>query len=242
MRADVAIQATGLTQRYGAREVLRNVTLVVPHDGVFCIFGPNGAGKSTLLRLLDLLELPTEGEITINGQRATPELRPALRRRMAMGFQSPYLYRSSVGANVAYGLHVRGMPRRERAVRVTKTLERLGALELLRLPAWRLSGGEGQLINVARALAVEPEILFLDEPTANLDPGNAGRVEALIREYAESHTIILVTHNLFQARRLARHSAFLFDGRLIEQGPAVEVLNLPRDERTAAFISGEIPG
>jgi tungstate transport system ATP-binding protein len=242
MNAGTAIQAMGLRHRYAEREIIRGISLDIPRGGVFCIFGPNGAGKSTLLRLLDLLETPAEGAITVDGHRVTPDARQGLRRRMAMAFQTPYLFRATVAANVAYGLRVRGAVRRERRARVAKALELSGASGLARLPAWRLSGGEAQLVSIARALAVEPEILFLDEPTANLDPANAGRVEALIREYAASHTVVLVTHNLFQARRLSQHAAFLFDGQLIEQGPAVEILNLPRDERTAAFISGEMPG
>lgn len=242
MAAELAIRARGLSHRYGAREVLKQVNLDIPRGGVFCIFGPNGAGKSTLLRLLDLLETPAAGEIVIAGERATADLRPALRGRMAMAFQSPYLFRASVGANAGYGLRVRGWPRRERRARVREALEQVGALGLAREPAWRLSGGEAQLVSIARAIAVRPEILFLDEPSANLDPRNAGRVEALIREYAAASTVVLVTHNLFQARRLAQRGAFLHEGELIEQGPAEEILNLPRDPRTAAFISGEMPG
>ena len=242
MARELAIDARGLGHRYGAREVLRNVNLQVPRGGVFCIFGPNGAGKSTLLRLLDLLETPTEGRIIVAGVEALPEVRPALRRRMATAFQSPYLFRASVEANAAYGLRVRGRPRRERGDRAREALERVGAISLLRLPAWRLSGGEAQLVSIARALAVQPEILFLDEPTGNLDPPNAGRIEALIREYAAANTVVLVTHNLFQARRLAHYAAFLHQGELIEQGRAEDILNLPRDDRTAAFISGEMPG
>jgi len=174
--------------------------------------------------------------------RATPDARPLLRRRMAMAFQSPYLFRASVGANVAYGLRVRGWPRRRRREQVREALEQVGALDLIRLPAWSLSGGQAQLVSIARALAVRPEILFLDEPSANLDPANAERVERLIREYAAASTIVLVTHNLFQVRRLADRAAFLYEGELVEEGPADEILNLPRDDRTAAFISGEMPG
>jgi len=242
MGAEFAIQAQGLSQRYGGREVLRNVSLEIPRGGVFCIFGPNGAGKSTLLRLLDLLETPAAGAVIVGGSRATAEMLPALRRRMAMVFQSPYLFRSSVGANAAYGLRARGSPRRDRRARAREALERVGALDLIREAAWRLSGGEAQLVSIARALAVEPEILFLDEPTVNLDPRNAARVEALVREYAAASTVVLVTHNLFQARRVAQRGAFLHEGEIVEQGPADEILRAPRDSRTAAFISGEMPG
>jgi len=242
---EYAIQVRGLTQRYGVREVLSNITLDIPRGGVFCVFGPNGAGKSTLLRLLDLLETPAGGEVVIGGVRATTGAAPALRRRMAMVFQSPYLLRASVSANVAYGLRVRGWSRRQRRTRVREVLEQVGACDLMRRPAWGLSGGEAQLVGLARALAVKPEVLFLDEPEANLDPQNASRIEAVVREHAAAHTVILVTHNLFLARRLAAttsRAAFLYDGQLIEQGPAEDILNLPRDERTAAFISGKMPG
>jgi len=242
MGADLAIQVRGLTHRYGLREVLHNVSLDIARGGVFCIFGPNGAGKSTLLRLLDLLETPASGEIIILGARATPSLRPALRRRMAMAFQSPYLFRASVGANVAYGPRVRGWPRRERGARAREILEQVGALDLIRRPAWRLSRGEAQLVSMARALAVQPEILFLDEPSTSLDPPNAGRVEALIAEYAAGSTVVLVTHNLFQARRMAHRAAFLHEGEIVEQGMADQILTAPRDRRTIAFISGEMPG
>jgi len=242
MGAESAIAARGLCHRYGAREVLRNVSLDIPRGGVYCVFGPNGAGKSTLLRLLDLLETPAAGAVIIGGQAATADARAALRRRMAMAFQTPYLFRASVGANTAYALRVRGWPRRERRARVRETLERVGAAGLVREPAWLLSGGEAQLVSIARALVAQPEILFLDEPSANLDPPNAAGVEALIADYATAHTVVLVTHNLFQARRLAQRAAFLFDGELVETGAADEILNRPRDPRTAAFISGEMPG
>ncbi|UCH36409.1 MAG: ATP-binding cassette domain-containing protein, partial [Armatimonadota bacterium] len=158
MAGDLAIRARGLTRRYGTREVLRDVTLDIPRGGVFCVFGPNGAGKSTLLRLLDLLETPDQGEIIISGIRAAPDARPALRRQMAMAFQSPYLLRASVGANVGYGLRARGCPPRRRKERVREVLERVGALPMAREPAWKLSGGEAQLVSIARALAVEPGI------------------------------------------------------------------------------------
>ena len=242
MQGEVAIWARGIAHRYGARVVLRDVSLDIPRGGVFCVLGPNGAGKSTLLRLLDLLEAPAAGKILIGGARVTPEARSEMRRRMAMAFQSPYLLRASVGANTAYGLRVRGWSRRDRRARVREALEQVGAFDLVRQPAWGLSGGQAQLVSIARALAVRPEILFLDEPTANLDPSNAGRIEALVREYAAANTVVLVTHNLFQARRLADRAAFLYEGELIEHGPADEILNLPRDARTAAFISGEMPG
>jgi tungstate transport system ATP-binding protein len=242
MAAELAIQARGLSHRYGAREVLHNVSLDIPRGGVFCIFGPNGAGKSTLLRLLDLVETPAGGEIMIGGARVTPSLRPALRRRMAMAFQSPYMFRASVGANVTYGLRVRSWPRRQRGARAHEVLEQVGALDLIRQPAWRLSRGEAQLVSMARALAVRPEILFLDEPSTSLDPSNAGRIEALIAEYAARSTVVLVTHNLFQARRLAHRAAFLHEGAIVEHGIAAEILSAPRDRRTIAFISGEMPG
>lgn len=240
--AEFVIQARGLVHRYGAREVLRGINLDIPRGGVFCLFGPNGAGKSTLLRLLDLLELPSVGEVIIDGVRATADARTPLRRRMAMAFQSPYMLRAGAGANVAYGLRVRGWPPRRRRERVREALQQVGALDLIRQPAWSLSGGQAQLVSIARALAVGPQILFLDEPSANLDPSNAERIETLIREQAAASTVVLVTHNLFQVRRLADHAAFLYDGRLIEAGTAREILNAPHDDRTAAFISGEMPG
>jgi tungstate transport system ATP-binding protein len=242
MVGELAIEARALSHRYGAREVLRNLSLQVPRGGVFCIFGPNGAGKSTLLRLLDLLETPTQGRVIVGGVEAVPDARLALRRRMATAFQSPYLLRASVEANAAYGLRVRGQSHRKRRELARAALEAVGALQLRRLPAWKLSGGEAQLVSIACALAAHPEILFLDEPTGHLDPPNAGRIEALIRQYAAANTVVLVTHNLFQARRLAHYAAFLHQGELIEQGRAQDVLNLPRDDRTAAFISGEMPG
>jgi tungstate transport system ATP-binding protein len=224
---------------YGDRTVLSVGHLAVSEHEALVIVGPNGAGKSTLLRLLNFLEPPGRGEIRFHGQLIAHPAPLDLRRKVTTVFQRPTLLSRSVSDNIAYGLRVRG---REPKEPTRMLVDRLALQGLERAPATRLSGGEAQRVALGRALAVEPEVLLLDEPTANLDPYNLGLVEGLIQELRAERrcTLIVVTHNVFQARRLADRVAMLHEGKLIEVAEAAEFFDHPRDARAAAFVRGEL--
>ena len=245
MSAPPLYELRALQQRYGDRRVLALEVLTVERGERLAIVGPSGAGKSTLLRLLNFLEAPTTGAIIFDGQPVPVEAPLALLRRVTTVFQRPILLNQSVYANVAYGLKLRGavLPRRWPADdRVSTALERVGLTQLARSPARQLSGGELQRAALARALVLAPEVLLLDEPTANLDPYNVGLIEAIVREQNQAHgaTVVLVTHNVFQARRLATRVGLLLEGKLIEIGPTAQFFDAPRDPRTTAFVRGEM--
>jgi tungstate transport system ATP-binding protein len=232
----------GVQQAYGAsppRVVLDVEALEVAAGEILAVVGPSGAGKSTLLRLLNFLEPPSAGTLTFDGAVVPPNPPLALVRRVTTVFQRPVMLSGSVWDNVAYGLRLRG---RAPEPAVSAVLERVGLAALARHPASKLSGGEMQRTALARALVLEPEVLLLDEATANLDPYNVGLIETIVRDQnqARGTTVVLVTHNVFQARRLAHRAAFLLGGRLIEAGPAETFFSAPRDPRTAAFVRGEM--
>jgi tungstate transport system ATP-binding protein len=234
---------TGVQHIYGARTVLRIPSLTIQQGEIFALVGPSGAGKSTLLRLLALLEAPSRGQVSVclNGRQVTySTASTADRRQLAMVFQRPALLSRSVRANVAYGLRVRG--EHDGHTQIDAVLERVSLSHLAKARPRTLSGGEAQRVAVARALILEPHVLLLDEPTANLDPFNVRLIESLVREQHDQYgsTIVLVTHNIFQARRLATCVAFVLDSELIEAAPVEAFFTRPHDERTAAFISGEL--
>ena len=232
-----------IEHRYGARTVLRLPSLDVYQGETLALVGPSGAGKSTLLRLLGLLEAPAEGSLTIDLDRRSVDFRVATvndRRQIGMVFQRPLLLTRSVRANVAYGLRVRG--RHNENEQIEAMLEWVDLLRLADVPAHTLSGGEIQRVALARALVLEPRILLLDEPTANLDPANVRIIETLLREQRERYrtTTVLVTHNVFQAKRLATRIAFLYDSEMVETLATEQFFTAPQDERTQAFVSGEM--
>ncbi|MCY4284583.1 MAG: ATP-binding cassette domain-containing protein [Thiotrichales bacterium] len=201
------------------------------------IMGANGAGKSLLLRLLHGLIQPTAGEVLWQGQ----PLDRAGRRGQAMVFQRPVMLRRSVIANLRFALAVRGMSRTERATREAAAIERARLSDLADRPARVLSGGEQQRLAVARALAGAPRALLLDEPTTSLDPASTHAIEQQIHEAHESGvTVVLVTHDIGQARRLGDDLIFLHAGRVVEAGPAPEVLDAPRSEAARAWREGRL--
>jgi len=213
---------------------------IVPGE-IIALVGPSGAGKSTLLRLLNFLESPTEGCIEYRGRPfdARNPMPLALRREVTTVFQRPLLLSRSVRDNVAYPLHLRGRNGQER---VDEALERVGLLPLARQAARTLSGGEAQRVALARALVVEPTVLLLDEPTANLDPYNVGVIEEIVQQLNAERgtTLVLVTHNVFQARRLASRVVFLLNGSVVEVADKEQFFAAPRDPRTAAFVRGDM--
>jgi len=208
---------------------------------VLGVVGPSGAGKSTLLRLLNFLEVPDGGRLTFQGRQVHEGGVPlATRRQVTTVFQRPVLLSSSVVRNVAYGLRLRGM--RDGRQEVEQVLARVGLADLARAPARTLSGGEAQRVALARALILHPVALLLDEPTANLDPYNVGLIEDAVRSMnrEEGTTVVLVTHNIFQARRLAHRVALLLGGRVVEATNVPDFFDNPRDPRTDAFVRGEM--
>lgn len=235
-------QLQELGKTYDGKQVLQVDRLDLYRGEILAVVGPSGAGKSTLLRMLNFLEAPTDGAIRFLGVECTA-LRPAslaLRRRVTTVFQQPVLLNRSVWANACYGLRLRG--ERDASDKVKMALEQVGLSALAHRRARTLSGGEAQRVALARAMVLEPDVLLLDEPTANLDPYNVGLIEDLVRSLNEEHgmSFALVTHNIFQARRLAHRVALLLDGRIVEVADVETFFTSPRDPRTAAFVRGEM--
>lgn len=225
--------------------ILTGINFSVARGDVFALMGPSGGGKTTLLRLLNLFMTPWQGRILLEGvdlPRLTGKERLVLKRRMAMVFEEPALFNTSVAANIAYGLKVRHKKRATINNAVQEMLALIGLQKIARKSALLLSRGEAQRVALARAMIVRPEILFLDEPTANLDPHNVSRIEELIRTVNERFgtTIVMATHNMGQARRIATTVGFLYDGQLVEWGDTQTLFTAAADERTTAFISGEL--
>jgi tungstate transport system ATP-binding protein len=233
---------SGLTKAYGERVVLNIDALDIGRGEIFALVGPSGAGKSTLLRLLNFLEAPTEGSIEFDGVVYRPggEMSLELKRRVTMVFQRPLLLDRSVWDNVTYGLRLRGQ--RNASQQVVEALEEVGLAHLTKQRARTLSGGEAQRVALARAIVLRPEVLLLDEPTANLDPYNVGLIETIARRINEQHktTLVLVTHNVFQAKRLATRVALLLDGKVIEAAETERFFASPADPRTSAFVRGDM--
>src|SRR5882672_3416243 len=221
--------------------LVRDVTLVngislqVDAGAPTVLVGPNGAGKSTLIRLAMGLIAPTSGRITWGGRAETDG------RRRAMVFQRPVMLRRSVAANVGYALAASGVPRRMRHDLVAGLLARVGLAQLADRPARRLSGGEQQRLALARALARDPQILVLDEPTASLDPAATKAFEDILRDVAQSGVkIVMATHDLGEARRLAGEIVFLLRGRVHECAPAETFFTAPATPEAAAFVRGDL--
>jgi tungstate transport system ATP-binding protein len=221
----------------GGRTILSGVDLVLAAGPRTVILGPNGAGKSVLARLCHGLLAPTQGVI----RWAHPEV-PGAPRRQAMVFQRPVLLRRSVLGNLLFALRVAGAPRNERDLRARSALVSVGLADYASHPARVLSGGEQQRLALARAWMLRPEVLFLDEPTANLDPGATREIESIIDSIHASGTkIVMITHNLGQARRLADEILFLDRGRIVERSPVERFFHAPATAEADAFLKGELP-
>ena len=230
----------GVQHHYGSRQVL-DVTKLAIHQGeIFALVGPSGAGKSTLLRLLNFLEWPGAGRFSFAGQPVTNTLPLTEKRRVVAVFQKPGLLNRTVAANIGYGLGLRGrvLP----PALLQAWLERLGLTSLAHQSAHLLSAGEAQRVALARALVLEPDVLLLDEPTANLDPYNVGLIERIVREeqVRTGMTVVLVTHNVFQARRLAHRVGLLLEGRLVEVNTTEDFFTRPQTGVATAFVRGEL--
>ncbi|MDO9534414.1 MAG: phosphate ABC transporter ATP-binding protein [Bacillota bacterium] len=240
---DIILEVKNLSKVFD-KEVLNIKKLSFRRGKVYGIIGPSGSGKSTFLRLVNLLELPTKGKIYFKGEDISMNGRTDIpaRREMTLVFQKPLLFRTSVEENIAYGLKARRFTKEEIKARVETLLEKVGLRDFAGRHAGTLSGGEAQRVALARAVAFEPALLLMDEPTANLDPSNVELIERLIMDLNRNTdmTIVMVTHNIFQARRVAQDVIFLHEGRIVEMGATEKMFTSPQDPRTRAFVDGRM--
>ncbi len=221
----------------GGRTIIDRVSLNIEAGPRSIVLGPNGAGKSVLMRLCHGLLAPTAGRVLWNN----PE-RPGEPRRQAMVFQRQVMLRRSALANITYALKLAGVPSKDRDAQAWAALERVGLADLAKRSARVLSGGEQQRLALARAWSLKPEVLFLDEPTASLDPGATAEVERIIEAIHEAGTkIVMSTHNLGQARRLGDEVLFLYEGQIKERAPVERFFTAPASAEAEAFIKGELP-
>ena len=239
---DFVYRLQNVSKEYEGRRVLQVESLKIRRGEVFALVGPSGAGKSTLLRLLNFLEPPTTGRIRFLDVEfsANQPMPLKYRRRVTTVFQRPILLNRSVQANVGYGLGLRG--RRNASLEIEKALEQVGLGHVIRQRARTLSGGEAQRVALARAIVLQPDVLLLDEPTANLDPYNVGLIEEIVTNLNRERgtTLVLVTHNVFQAKRLAHRVALMLDSQIVEVAGVEAFFESPHDPRTAAFVRGEM--
>jgi len=249
--ARLQLETARLTALYGRRAVVKDVSIPFPTHTVTAVIGPSGCGKSTFLRCLNRMHELSEGgwvtgKVLLDGQDIyDPGVDPVqLRRRIGMVFQRPTPFPTmSIYDNVAAGLRVNGRrPRGALDAAVERALQQAAlwdeVKDRLRASAIALSGGQQQRLCVARALAPEPEVLLLDEPTASLDPTGTQRIEELCHELKRRYTIVIVTHNLQQAARVSDYTAFFYLGELIELGRTEELFTSPAKEQTEAYITG----
>ena len=221
----------------GGRSIIDGVSAEIAAGPATIILGANGAGKSVLMRLMHGLLRPTSGEIAWHAQG--PE---RLRRGQAMVFQRPVMLRRSAFANILYALDLAHVPAAGREQQAMDALREVGLADVAHRPARVLSGGEQQRLALARAWALHPEVLFLDEPTANLDPGATREIENVIKAFDASGTkIVMSTHNLGQARRLGDEVLFIHQGRLVECAPMDRFFKQPASPEAVAFLKGELP-
>jgi phosphate transport system ATP-binding protein len=237
---------SNLSFYYGSKQALFGINLEVPANRVTALIGPSGCGKSTFLRTLNRLQetlrhTRMEGEILLDGQNILGMDVVKLRRRVGMVFQRPNPFPKSIFENVAYGLRVNGWKGNlheavERSLRRAALWDEVK--DQLHKSAYALSGGQQQRLCIARALAVDPEVLLLDEPCSALDPVTTAKIEELLFQLKESCTLIIVTHNMQQAARASDLTAFLLEGKLIEFSETPKLFTTPADPRTEAYITG----
>ncbi len=247
---DPIVRAQDLRLFYGKSEALHGITMDFPRFQATALIGPSGCGKSTLLRCLnrmnDLIEdVHTTGQILLEGQDITdPTLDVIeLRRRVGMVFQRPTPFPKSIYENVAYGLRIAGVRDRSVLDGVVESSLKRAALwdevkDRLRESALGLSGGQHQRLCIARAIAVDPQIILMDEPCSALDPRSTARIEDLIDELRGEYTIIIVTHNMQQAARVSDYTAFLYEGTLVEVGETTKLFTTPQKKETEDYITG----
>lgn len=247
--ADVKMRTRNVNLHYGDFHALKHVNLDIPEHEVTALIGPSGCGKSTFLRCLnrmnDLIEgCRVEGEILLDGIDVYRDLDPALLRcRVGMVFQHPNPFPMSVYDNVAYGPRAHGIRKRADLDRIVEQSLRDAAVwdelkDRLDANGLGLSGGQAQRLCIARALAITPDVLLMDEATSALDPFSTAKVEQLVAELKDRYTIVMVTHNMLQATRVAQKTAFFLMGEMVEAGPTLQIFEDPKDTRTKDYVSG----
>ena len=247
---DSVIDVRNLQLFYGDNHALKNISMAIPKQRVTAFIGPSGCGKSTLLRCFnrmnDLVDnVRVEGRITLNGRdihRHGMDV-SALRRRVGMVFQKPNPFPKSIYENVAYGLRIQGVNRRQTLNDVVENALRGAALwdevkDRLHHNAFSLSGGQQQRLVIARAIAIEPEVLLLDEPASALDPISTFKIEELIYNLKETYSIVIVTHNMQQAARVSDYTAFMYLGELVELADTDSLFTNPQQKQTEDYITG----
>ncbi|WP_369425279.1 energy-coupling factor ABC transporter ATP-binding protein [Methanothrix sp.] len=234
------IQLEGVTVEKNGMMILNDINIEVRTGETLGVIGPTGSGKTTLLRVMDLIEIPSKGRVLFRGEDLQRESeRLAARRRIGVVFQRPVMLRGSVYDNVAYGLRIRRLSKEEIDERVGAALSDVGLEGYERRPARTLSGGEMQRVALARALAISPELLLLDEPTANLDPRTSHVIEDLIsRAKMRGMTTVISTHDLPQAVRLADRIVIIMDGRVVSSGSAEFLMSSDSDDVKAFLHAG----
>jgi tungstate transport system ATP-binding protein len=231
------LEAVDITKKYDGVHALDRVSIAAQLGQVTSIVGVNGAGKTTLLKILAGLDTSGTGRVLIQGHEADPS---QLRTHCTMVFQRSVMLGGTVYENVAYGLRVNRTSRQDIQGKVKSSLAVVNLDGFEKRKARKLSSGEQQRVAMARALALERDVLLIDEPTANLDPANAMIIERALKESARSRVALLSTHNLPQARRLSDHVIHLYRGRVVEEGETSRFFANPSDERTKLFIEGEL--
>ncbi|NLW75352.1 MAG: ABC transporter ATP-binding protein [Methanomicrobiales archaeon] len=246
------IRLDNISKSFDEKIVLDRISAEILAGEIFTIIGPSGQGKTTLLRLINLLDTPSGGEIYLDGislQKPGQDL-TSLRRRMGMVFQTPISFKETVFENIALGLRYRHVSSAEITRKVEEKLEEIGLSGYEKRKAWTLSGGEMQRVSLARVMITEPDLLLLDEPTANLDPVSTKKIEELIRYYNHEFgtTVIMSSHDLFQGQRLADKVAVMMGGRFVQAGDTIKIFSEPCSADIARFIgisnvlSGTITG
>ena len=236
---------------YANKQILFDINLKIPQNEITAMIGPSGCGKSTLLRCINrmndlIANFKTEGKvyyhnIIIHNQSTNVV---ELRKKIGMVFQKPNPFPMSIFENVAYGLRVQNIKDKDRLQKIVQqSLEKADlwkeVKDRLDLPAFRLSGGQQQRLCIARALAVKPDILLFDEPCSALDPLATAKIEALLKKLKEEMTIIIVTHNMQQAKRISDYTCYLLDGKIIEYSPTAEIFSNPKHTLTRDYLNGE---
>lgn len=242
------IKVNNLNLYYGQNHALKDINIGIEKNQITALIGPSGCGKSTFLKCLnrmnDLVEgCRTEGEILINGENIRTEDVNMLRKNVGMVFQKPNPFPMSIYDNVAYGPRIHGIKSRVKLDEIVERALKGAALwnecrDRLKKSALGLSGGQQQRLCIARAIAVEPEILLMDEPTSALDPISTSKIEDLAVELKEKYTIVIVTHNMQQAARIADKTAFFLLGELVEYDSTEKMFSSPKDKRTEDYITG----
>ncbi|MDK2822909.1 MAG: tungstate transport system ATP-binding protein [Clostridia bacterium] len=229
------LEIRNISKKYGDQLVVNNVSFNFEPGKIYGIIGPNGAGKSTLLRLISAFEKPSSGEVLLQNKKL---LEPTT--KIACMWQKPYLFQTTVFKNIAYGLKVRGIEKKEIKKRMEKILKQFRLEDLRDKPAKFLSGGEGARVALARAIACDSPIIVLDEPAANLDPPNTRMMEEILLKVQKEKklTVIIVTHDMFQARRLAHYTLFMENGILKEANFTSELFTKPLEKSTQRFLQG----